>query len=342
MICLFMNAVFSSVEMAFVTIGKTALRRRAKTGDANAQTLLKLRENPERALSVIQVGITLVGAISAAIGGAGAQEKLAPRLQSAFHLSKNSAEGVAIACVVLVLTYFSVVVGELVPKTIALRFPLQVLSFGAGLLNRGSQIFGPLVSLFEFSTRWLVRLILPSPFNQLREMSSTAELDLASLSKHQRQYILNLANIEAKKVKDVLLPWTQVEWINAASDFTDVIRHVIDSGHTRMPVFNGIKLEGILHSKEFLAFTSSGNRDWRTILRPAIEIRPHDDLLNVLRLLQENKRHMAIVVDQENVLGLITLEDIIEEVIGDIFDEDDDGRVKSLLRQRAQARQPEI
>ncbi|MBL7689719.1 MAG: HlyC/CorC family transporter [Bdellovibrionaceae bacterium] len=337
-ICLLLNAVFSSIEMAFITVGKPELRQRVKRGDTKARRLLSLRENPERALSVIQVGITLVGAVSAAVGGAGAEENLAPLLEKGFGLSEDLAEGLAIGAIVVPLTYMSVVVGELVPKTIALRYPTQVLNFGAAFLHIGNRALGPIVTLLEVSTRWLVRRILPSSSSSAAE-APPSELDLQGLSTHQRQYILNLANIEMKKVRDALLPWAQVERIDQTSSFEDVLSKVIQSGHTRLPVTAGERLFGVLHSKEFLAFAAAGSRDWQTIVRPAVEVRPQDELLNVLRRLQDQKRHMAIVVDESRqLLGLITLEDIIEEVIGDVFDEDDDGLIRKILSGRRSAK----
>ncbi len=334
LLCLILNAVFSSIEMAFVTIGKPELRKKAKKGDAKARQLLKLRENPERALSVIQIGITLVGAVSAAVGGAGAEENLAPVLERMFGFSENVAEGIAIAVIVIPLTYFSVVLGELVPKTIALRFPTQVLRFGANVLYIGIRFLSPVVTVFELSTRGIVRIVLPKNVRQIQEPVPT-ELDLDGLSTHQRQYILNLAHIERKKVRDVLLPWEQVDCIDKSSSFESVVQKVITNGHTRLPVLDESKLVGILHSKEFLAFAAAGSRDWLTILRPAVEIRPGEELLKVLRTLQQQKRHMAIVIEAGLPVGLITLEDIIEEVIGDIFDEDDDGLVQKMLSIRA-------
>lgn len=333
-VCLVLNAVFSAIEMAFVTIGKPELRQRVKRGDGKAGRLLSLRENPERALSVIQVGITLVGAVSAAVGGAGAEENLAPLLETGFGLSEDLAEGFAIGAIVVPLTYLSVVIGELVPKTVALRYPTQVLNFGAAFLHIGNRALGPIVTLLEVSTRWMVRRILPLSSPSATE-SQPSELDLQGLSTHQRQYILNLANIEMKKVRDALLPWVQVERIDQTSSFEDVLSKVIQSGHTRLPVTASERLLGVLHSKEFLAFAAAGRRDWQTIVRPAVEVRPQDELLSVLRRLQDQKRHMAIVVDESRQnLGLITLEDIIEEVIGDVFDEDDDGLIRKILSGR--------
>lgn len=333
-ICLCVNAIFSSIEMAFVTIGKPELRKKAQKGDEKALRLLALRENPERALSVIQIGITLVGAVSAAVGGAGAEESLSPIFESRFGFSENVSEGLAIAAVVVPLTYFSVVLGELVPKTIALRFPSQVLAFGTSVLYIGSRILGPIVTIFEVSTLWIVKMVLPKAAVPNVEQPSS-ELNLDGLSTHQRQYIMNLANIEMKKVKDAYLPWDEVDWIDYSAKFEDVAASIIENGHTRMPVVDKGILKGVLHSKVFLAFASTGSQDWHSVLRTPVTVKPQDELLTVLRVLQGQKRHMAVVVDNQNLMGVITLEDIIEEIVGDIFDDYDDGLIEKILANRA-------
>ena len=148
-ICLLINAILSCVEMAFVTVSKPHLRKLAARGDKLAQKVLALRSNPERILSVLQIGITLVGAISAAVGGAGAEETLSPIYQQMFNVSEHVAESLAIVSIVLPLTYLSVVIGELVPKTLALRFPMKFAKLGSFFLAALDKFFSPVVFIFE-------------------------------------------------------------------------------------------------------------------------------------------------------------------------------------------------
>ncbi len=159
-ICLVLNGLFSCFEMAFVTVTKAQLRQMAKKGTKAASRILQLRENPERTLSVIQVGITLVGMVSAAVGGAGAEEVFAPAIESAFGISENKAEAVAIALVVIPLTFLSVVLGELVPKSIALRDPRWVTVKGASWISLADKAFSPLVRVLEGSTK-LIMMLFP-------------------------------------------------------------------------------------------------------------------------------------------------------------------------------------
>lgn len=340
--CLILNALFAAVEMAFVTIGKPELRNRAKNGEARAKNLLEMRENPEKALSVIQIGITLVGAISAAVSGAGAEESLAPIYEARLGVSEQLSEVLAIASVVLPLTYFSVVLGELVPKSIALKYPNMVLGFGVSLLKVGIRLFGPVVTLLEVSTKSVMSMLFPKKPGEAPSVEpEVGELDITSLSKTHRQYILNLAEIEKKRVKDIILPWANVDSISKAATFDDVLACVIRSGHTRIPV---IDLEGavsgVLHSKEFLAFAAAGNQDWQSIVRTTVNVSGSDNLLGTLRRLQEQKKHMGIVYEGATLIGIVTIEDIVEEVIGEIFDEDDDGLIRKLLASRLPTSSP--
>lgn len=340
--CLVLNAVFAAIEMAFVTVGKPELRSRAKNGELRAKSLLEMRENPEKALSVIQIGITLVGAISAAVSGAGAEENLAPIYEARLGVSEQFAEFLAITTVVVPLTYFSVVLGELVPKSIALKYPNLVLGVGVSLLKLGIRVFGPVVTLLEVSTKSVMTLIFPKKSGESAPVEpEIGELDITNLSKAHKQYMMNLAEIEKKRVKDILLPWANVDSISKSASFDDVLATVIRCGHTRIPVVDVEgRVNGVLHSKEFLAFAAAGSQDWQSIVRSTVNVSGSDNLLGTLRRLQEQKKHMGIVYEGASLLGIVTIEDIIEEVIGDIFDEDDDGLVRKLLSSRIPTSSP--
>lgn len=340
--CLVLNAVFAAIEMAFVTIGKPELRNRAKAGELRAKNLLEMRENPEKALSVIQIGITLVGAISAAVSGAGAEESLAPIYEAKLGVSEQMSEVLAIASVVLPLTYFSVVLGELVPKSVALKYPNLVLGFGVSILKVGIRVFGPMVTVLEVSTKTVMSVLFPKKPGDLPATEpELGELDITSFSKAHRQYILNLAEIEKKQVRDIILPWANVDSISKSATFDDVLACVIRCGHTRIPVVDVEgSVSGILHSKEFLAFAAAGSQDWQSIVRNTVIVSGSDNLLGTMRRLQEQKKHMGIVYEGSSLIGIVTIEDIVEEIIGDVFDEDDDGLVRKLLASRLPTSSP--
>ena len=333
-ICLALNAVLAAFEMAFVSLPKMDLLKAAKQGSKAAENLLRRRENPERTLSVIQIGISLVGALAAAVGGAGATEILEPYLVNKWQVNRFLAEALAILLVVLPLTYLSVVFGELVPKTLALRHPTKIALRGARWLSIADRLLSPVISVLEWSTKTLVRFLFPASKKAASTSESTVELDL--LSPVHQQYVLNLARIENKLIEEMMIRWEDVDRIHMNDSMEKITSTIFSSGHTRLPVVDeNNNITGILHTKEFLAFRDSGAQDWATIIRVAPRVRGKNSALGALRLMQNSKSHMVMIYSEVGRLqGILALEDIIEEIVGDIFDEDDDGRIQKLLASR--------
>jgi len=147
-LCLLANALIAGAEMAFVAVSRPSLRELVRQGQKKAEVLLRLRERPERTLAVMQIGITLVGALAGAVGGAGAEEQLSPLFEK-LGVSESTADTLAIGVVVIPLTYFTVVIGELIPKTLALRHSLAVGMAAAPWLSFFDRVLGPLVTIFE-------------------------------------------------------------------------------------------------------------------------------------------------------------------------------------------------
>lgn len=336
--CLLLNALFAAYEMAFVSVPRPELRQLARQGRNEAIRLLQLRENPERTLSILQVGITLVGALAAAVGGSGAAESLEPWFINR-GMSEVSAEFFSIVIIVLPLTYVNVVAGELVPKSLALRNPLRIVLRGARLLFWADRILSPIVSFLDWSTKKILQKFFKRGMKSTVVPQTTVEID--SLNPIHQQLIINLANIETRPAKDFLVPWTDVNRVSATDELEEVTTVVFNSGHTRLPVIDGEAIKGILHTKEFLAFRETGNRNWTSILRPALKVQSSDSALKILRLMQEKRSHMSIIFSSTGEkLGVATLEDIIEEIVGDLYDEDDDGRVRKIFAATAKARNP--
>lgn len=332
-LCLFANALIAGAEMAFVAVSRPGLRELVRQGQRNADILLRLRERPERTLAVMQIGITLVAALAGAVGGAGAEEQLSPLFEK-LGVSESTADTLAIVVVVIPLTYFTVVVGELIPKTLALRHSLAVGLAAAPWLSFFDRILGPLVTIFEWSTKSVLRLLRLTwgPQNSARsEETQPGTVELGTLSSQHRQYVMNLVDLERKRVKDIYLPWEHVIKADLRLAAREVQTKLLASGHTRVPVIDGQTLVGILNAKEFFALHATGSEQWLSLVRPAIELQDHLPLLAGLKILQDRRVHMGIVYSQQTRVGIVTLEDILEEVIGEIYDEDDDGALKAIL-----------
>lgn len=337
-VCLILNAILAGAEMAFVTVPKSHLKHLRKSGDTRASKTLELRKHPERTLSVIQIGITLVGAIGAAVGGAGAEETINPILRNRYGLSENAAEFIAIALIVLPLTYLNVVIGELVPKSIALRNPARLILRNVGWLYLFDRVLSPFVTFLEKSTSLFMKL-LPGRSSQAEDMpqsGNTVDLDL--LSNPTRQYVVNLVNIEKKHVKDVMLPWNQVILVRSEQPANEVEKLILSSGHTRLPVMQEGKLVGLINTKEFMTLRALSAENWASVIRSIVTVQGGDSLMKALRQMQEKRSHLSAVYSGKDLVGILTMEDILEEVIGDIFDEDDDGKLRRILSAAATLR----
>ncbi len=330
-VCLFFNAMLAAYEMAFVSVPRPELRALSRAGHASAKRLLQLRENPERTLSIIQVGITAVGSIAAAVGGAGASDNVEPFFIERLGMGESASELVAVLLVVAPITYLSVVIGELVPKSLALRNPLRIVLAGSRWITLADRILAPIVQLLELSTKFILSTFFKShEANPVESATGTIEID--ALSPQHQKYIMNLVQIEKTRIKDIMIPWAQVNTVNSADHYDAVTKVIVSSGHTRLPVTQTRQVVGILHTKEFVALKEAGNTEWKSIIRPAVTIMSSDSALKVMRQLQEKRHHMAVVMDQNSLpLGMVTLEDILEEIVGDIYDEDDDGRIRNAI-----------
>lgn len=322
------NGVLAGSETSFIALNRQTLRNLIKNGDDKAKLLLHLRETPERTLSVIQIGITFVGAFAAAIGGAGAEESITPWMIEKFGIGNSLAEILSILLIVIPLTYASVVLGELVPKTLALRRPMAIARLTAPWLSFIEQYIGPIISIFESSTKKIIGLF-PQKHTVSEEKDAPSIEDM--LSPLNKQYIMNMVKIERTAIREIFLEWKEVDFVDVNNSVEGVEIALLTSGHTRLPIVRNSEVIGTLNSKEFFAFIKTGKSDWVSLCRPSVAVQETTTLLTALRLLQQEKAHMAIVYKGSAKTGIVTMESIFEEIIGDIYDEDDDGKIQKIL-----------
>jgi len=339
-LCLILNALLSAFETAFVSISRGQLRYAAKKGSKEAKWILKRRESPERTLSVLQIGITLVGALAAAMGGVGAAESIQPYFMNRWNMGEVPAEMLAVVLIVLPLTYLTVVLGEITPKSLALRAPMSIVLKGAKWLSIADRFLSPAVSILEWSTKKILTIFFRAS-KQTDSPPPSTTIDLDTLGPAHQEAVVSFAHIERRKCSDFLVPWETVTSADLKDIPEDVVSVVFASGHTRLPVTDGQEVIGILHTKEFLAYRENGGTDWPSIVRPALKVKSTETAFSILRRMQSRRSHMAVVFSPRGeLLGIVTMEDILEEFLGEIYDEDEDSRIRKVFADKIKSKGP--
>jgi putative hemolysin len=331
--CLLINAFFSAYEMAFVTVSREEIEELDENGSTQKK-LIVFKKKPERTLSVIQIGITLVGAIAAAVGGTGAVESLEPWIVENYGLSRSLAEAISVVSVIVPLTYFSVVFGELVPKTIALKHPLKVISFGTAVLGMIDNFLSPIVSFLEISTNFLLKLIgLNEGPAEDESMGETVEI--GNLPEYHQKFVQNLVSLKGRKVIKAMIPWEKVSHVNFSDSEEEVRTKIYNTPYSRFPVIDSDVIVGILLKKELPDSQHQQQVHWQGILHSALRVKDQDKVLEAFLKMQEKQTPLSVVEDANGkYVGIITIEDIIEEVVGDINDKTDYSKTSKLLSNR--------
>lgn len=331
--CLAINAVFSAYEMSFVTISNEEVdeldNKHSKVRDA--LKLFKLK--PERTLSVIQIGITLVGAVAAAVGGTGAVENVEPFLIANFNLSQTTAKIISVILIIVPLTYFSVVFGELVPKTIALRYPAEVLNFGTRLIYLIDKILSPIVSFLEKSTSGILKFL--GMEKELENEEVPEWVEIGNLPAYHRRFVTNLIELKHAKVKKAMIPWSKVSFLNFSDTDDEVKQKILETRRSRFPVLDGDVIVGMFHAKEWKETIKGTIVPWQSLLGPALIVHPEDQILDVFLKMQQNNHHLAVVAAKHGeICGIITIEDVLEQIVGNIKDDLERNKITRLLSHR--------
>jgi putative hemolysin len=326
------NGFFSASEIAIVSARRGRLEQRAKQGHKGAQVALHLSEHPDRFLATVQVGITLIGTFSAAFGGASLSRPLALWFGQ-FPFLAPYADALSLIAVVLFITYLSLILGELVPKQLALQSAERVASFMAPFMTLLSQVARPLVALLTTSTN-LVLLVL----GQRRTLEQhVTEEDIAYLIQegkasgavedHEEDFIEHVFRFSDSPIRAVMTPRSEIIAINVADTTQEsVVEQFASSGFSRLPLYRDSldEIIGIVYAKDLLAKQSETPLDISTIARPPLIVSEYTPIEDLLTRFRQDGMHMAIVIDEySQTLGLVTLEDLLEELVGEILDEYD-------------------
>jgi putative hemolysin len=330
-----LNGYLAGTEIAVVTARKSHIKQMAESGKKNAITFLRLKEEPDRFLATIQIGITTVGVLASAVGGAAAIKAIKPFLQSVpIKTISFAAEPISIGIVVVTITYFSVIFGELVPKSIALMHPEKIGLWTARTIDAFSRMTPFFVKILTFSTAIVLRPFGEKPFT---ERAYVTEEEVKMLIKEGRTHgvfepteekiLQSVFEFTDMSVKEVMVPDTKMVAVQIDRSPQEVLSIIEEEQFSRYPVFgrelNDIR--GILYTRDFLTtLAKTGQVDIRKIIKPPYFIPETMKISLLLREMQKKRIHMALVVDEYGgISGLVSLEDLLEEIVGVIRDEYD-------------------
>ncbi len=326
-----LNGFFALSEIALVSSKRSRLEQLKIKGIKGAKTALKLIKNSENFLSAIQVGITLIGIITGVYGGINISADITPFFLQ-FEFLRDIAEELALAITIITITYFSIVVGELVPKTIALSNPEKIAVKIAPPIYYFSILFYPFVRFLSQSTSLINRLLGIQSQNEqlteaeLRQMIKTASRE-GVIEKYQNLIHEKVFYFSDKKARHIMTHRIEVEWIDLSKSENQIRNEILNSRHSILVCGTGSldNFDGVLLQRDyFLALSSSGEVVIRDLLTQPLIVPENMDAHKVLDQLKKSKKHFCIVVNEYGSLeGIITLHDIMENIIGDIPEEDE-------------------
>ncbi len=331
------NGVFSGSEIALVSARKARLEHQARRGNAKARLALRLANNPNDFLSTAQIGITLIGILSGALGGATVAASLSQALNQVPALAPYS-DALGLAIVVGLITYLSLVVGELVPKRIALSYPEAIACQVAGPMKGLSRLATPFVLLLGMSTSFLVNLmgLKERPDAAITEDELRLLIDqgteAGTFEVAEQEMMGRVLQLGDRPIRAIMTPRTDIEWLDVDASFAEHSELVMQSGHSHFPVCNDSidDCVGVVSLKALLPNYLSQNTEPTTLLslvQPPLFVAESTYVLKVLELFKSSGTHFAMVLDEYGgVEGLVTLNDVVEAIVGDLPSlEDADG-----------------
>lgn len=326
MMLLTANGVFAMTEIAVVSARKARLRRLAETGDVLAKAALELAESPNRFLATVQIGITLVGVLAGAFGGATLAGEIDARVQG-FPMLAAYGEAIGIGVVVLGITFFSLILGELVPKRIGLNNPERIARLMAGPMNRLAWVASPLVRVLSASTDLVLRLIRlkkptdPPVTEEEVKMMIQEGVQAGVFDRREPEMVEGVLALDRLPVRDIMTPRAKIIWINKADPHDAIWHKIVVSGHSHFPVYEHShdKVAGLVSLKAIYANLAAGiPAKVGDLLVPPTFISGGQTAASLLEMFKRTGKHVFLVTDDSGrIIGLVTLIDVMEAIVGE-------------------------
>jgi len=343
-VLIIVNGFFSLSEFAVISVRKSRIAQLVASGDSRAMKVEELQNDPHRLLAIVQIGVTVVASTASTVGGVVAVDYLRPLLwASEIPLVRNAAEPLAVTIVVAAISYLTLILGELVPKTIGLQYADKVALKVAYTITFLARIAAPVVSLLTFSSKGILALLgikgerkaFVTRDEVLHIVAEGHESGVFSETEHT--FIDNIFDFTHTAVREVMVPRTRVVAFDIDLPKEEIVKGVLDNMYSRYPVYRGSIEEtvGFIHGKDFLGkMVRDPGFDLKSIVRPPFFVPEGKKVSELLKEMQKRRVHMAFVVDEYGgISGIATTEDLLEELVGEIEDEHDIGepsRVQTL------------
>lgn len=331
-----LNAFFSATEIAVLSLNENILKRQAETGDTKAKHILRMVQYPAQFLSTIQVGITLVGFLASAFAANTFADRMANMLISwgITFIKPAALHTFCIVLITIILSFFTLVFGELTPKRIAMQYAYRVARFASGMISALSSIMKPVVWFLSTTTNLILRLFGIDPNRDADEVTEEGIRMMVDIGEEkgvieaeEAELIENIFEFNNLTAEEVMVNRMDVTALYVADSHDDILEAILETGFSRFPVCSEDldDIIGTLNTREYLLNAQSKTpKPFRELIRPAYFV-PETVRADVLfRDMQRRKTHIAIVVDEYGgTSGIITMEDLLEEIVGDIYDEFD-------------------
>lgn len=332
-ILILINAFFAASEIALVALNDNKIQKRAKEKDKKSMKLQTLLAEPGRFLATIQIGITLAGFLASAFAADSFADPLAKWLVSVgIPLSEALLRTISVVGITILLSYFTLVIGELVPKQLALQKAEKIAYLVVSPLMILFKISSPFVKILNFSTNVVVKLFGVDP-NAKEEEANEEEIRMlvdiggerGTIEVDEKQMIHNIFELNDKEVSDIMTHRTEISAIDITMSIQEIYQLMNDKRFTRFPVYEGDidHIIGVLHTKDMISLmTSSDSPSIKPILRKPLFVLESQSIDEAFREMKRNNVHIAMVVDEYGGIdGMVTIEDIIEEIVGEISSE---------------------
>ncbi len=344
LILIMINAFFAATEIAVISLNPTKVRRLAEEGDKTASKLLTMVESPSGFLSTIQVGITLAGYLASAFAADNFAEPLVNWVYNGLGfkvLSLGLLNTLAIILITMVLAYFTLVLGELVPKRVAMQKPYEVAKFACGVVSGVAKVTRPVVAFLSLSTNAVLKLMRMKTEaeeetvteDEIRMMVELGE-EKGTIDSDEMEWIQNVFDFGDISVREAMTHQPDVEAIDINDDKAEILRLIRLTGLSRYPVYDGDESDivGVLNARDYLMnLAEETPRPLADILRPAYFVPETIKADQLFKDMQKKKVHLAIVVDEYGeTSGVITIEDLLEEIVGNIYDEFDPAEMTEI------------